>query len=205
MLCIPPIKFSMAEPLFMKYWYVYHGTWAHLNGVLNISFTSVCIYTMYPLTVARQRLRQNPPIVAMQRFGKEVTAATNTKTTIEELLDVSISMRSVSYQGKRRLVLPRTCLYFKIYKDTTRIRSLNMHVSRRPYTISVYYYIQWPFVLRFRGLRVRITNGRKLRATKAGHDTQIHMRFPYDQFVQKIFVRGRGVPNGLDDTRSLSL
>jgi hypothetical protein len=33
-------------------------------------------------------------------FGKNVTAATNTQATIEELLDASFSMRSVSYQTK---------------------------------------------------------------------------------------------------------
>jgi hypothetical protein len=55
----------------------------------------------------------------------------------------------------------------------------------------------------FRSLRVRITYGRKLRATKVGHYTQIHMKFHYDhQFVQKLFGGGRGVPNGLDDTRN---
>jgi hypothetical protein len=41
-----------------------------------------------------------PPIVARQRLGKNSTAATNTHATIEELLDASFSMRSVSYQRK---------------------------------------------------------------------------------------------------------
>jgi hypothetical protein len=103
--------------------------------------------------VARQRRRQNPPTVAMQRLGKNVTAATNAKTTIEELLDVSFSMRSVSYQGKRRLVLPRTCLYFKNYKETKTIRSLNMHVCQRyvtlhhfgiPHSMALRPRISWP-------------------------------------------------------------
>jgi hypothetical protein len=40
------------------------------------------------------------PIVARQRLSKEVTAATNTSATIEELLDASFSMRSVLYQRK---------------------------------------------------------------------------------------------------------
>jgi hypothetical protein len=42
--------------------------------VVNTSYQSVCLY-VYPVTVARQRL------------GKNVTAATNTYATIEELLD----------------------------------------------------------------------------------------------------------------------
>jgi hypothetical protein len=39
-----------------------------------------------------------PTIVARQRLSKHVTAETNTHATIEELLDASFSMRSVSYQ-----------------------------------------------------------------------------------------------------------
>jgi hypothetical protein len=53
-----------------------------------------------PLIIARQRLGKNPPIVAMQRLGRNVTAVTNTHATIEELLDASFSMWSVSSQGK---------------------------------------------------------------------------------------------------------
>jgi hypothetical protein len=41
-----------------------------------------------------------PPTVARKRFRKNVTAATNTKATIEELLDGSYSTHSVSYQRK---------------------------------------------------------------------------------------------------------
>jgi hypothetical protein len=38
--------------------------------------------------------------VAGQRLSKNVTAATNTQATMKELLDMSLSMRSVSYQRK---------------------------------------------------------------------------------------------------------
>jgi hypothetical protein len=41
------------------------------------------------------------PKVAGQQLGKIATAATNTHATIEELLDASFSVRSVSYQGKQ--------------------------------------------------------------------------------------------------------
>jgi hypothetical protein len=60
----------------------------------------MCVY-VYPFIVARQRL------------GKNVTAATNAQVTIEELLDASFYMRLVMYQREnRQLVLPRTsCLY----------------------------------------------------------------------------------------------
>jgi hypothetical protein len=40
------------------------------------------------------------PIFARQRFGKNVTAATNRHTTIEELLDTSFSMRYMSFRKK---------------------------------------------------------------------------------------------------------
>jgi hypothetical protein len=49
--------------------------------------------------VDRQRLDKNPPIVARQLLGRNVTAVTSTHA-IEELLDASFSMRPVSYQGK---------------------------------------------------------------------------------------------------------
>jgi hypothetical protein len=38
-------------------------------------------------------------IVARQRLGKNVTAATNTHAKIEELLDASFSIRFLSYQN----------------------------------------------------------------------------------------------------------
>jgi hypothetical protein len=40
------------------------------------------------------------PIVARQRLGKHFLAATNTHETTKELLEMSISMQSVSYQMK---------------------------------------------------------------------------------------------------------
>jgi hypothetical protein len=57
---------------------------------INISHQSVCPY-MYS------------PLVARQRLGKNVTAATNTQAAIEELLDASFYMLSVSYQGKKAI------------------------------------------------------------------------------------------------------
>jgi hypothetical protein len=41
-----------------------------------------------------------PYIVARQRLGKNVTMVTNTHATIEELLNVSFSMRYIAYQTK---------------------------------------------------------------------------------------------------------
>jgi hypothetical protein len=41
--------------------YVYHGTWAHLNGVLHKSLPSVCVCVCIPPIVARQRLVETLP------------------------------------------------------------------------------------------------------------------------------------------------
>jgi hypothetical protein len=56
----------------------------------------------YFITPSHQsvRLYAYPPFVARQRLGKNVTAATNTHAKINELLDASFSMRSVSYQRR---------------------------------------------------------------------------------------------------------
>jgi hypothetical protein len=55
-----------------------------------------------------------PPIVARQRLGRNVTAVTNTYATIEELLDASFSMRSVSYQGKQAISSSQSFLFFYV-------------------------------------------------------------------------------------------
>jgi hypothetical protein len=66
---------------------------------LNPSQTAYFINLSHPPIVARQRLSKSPPVVARQRLGKNDTAATNIHV-IEELLDASFSIRSVSYQRK---------------------------------------------------------------------------------------------------------
>jgi hypothetical protein len=67
----PHINFWMPEPIFMELgmyvcMYVYHGTWAHLNGVLHKSPSSV-------------RVCVSPRIVARQRLCRHVTAAAYTR------------------------------------------------------------------------------------------------------------------------------
>jgi hypothetical protein len=47
-------------------WNLYHGTWAHLNSVRHYSLPSVCV-SVYSR------------IIATQRLGKHVPAATNTR------------------------------------------------------------------------------------------------------------------------------
>jgi hypothetical protein len=68
----------------------------------------LCMHIMTPETISRAYLidpsHQSvclyvyPPIVARQRLGRNVTQTTNTHATIEEILDESFSMRSVSYE-----------------------------------------------------------------------------------------------------------
>jgi hypothetical protein len=57
-----------------------------------------------------------PSPVARQRLYKEIPAATNAYTAVEELLDAVFSMWSKSYHVFSMLVLPRTsCLLWKDY------------------------------------------------------------------------------------------
>jgi hypothetical protein len=85
----------MAEPIFMKLgMYIMAPEPIPTAYFINPSHQSVCLYVY-------------PPIVAKQRLGKNVTAATNTHATIEELLGASFSVGSMSYEGKEA-ILPRT-------------------------------------------------------------------------------------------------
>jgi hypothetical protein len=67
-------------------WYVYHGTWAYLNGIpINPSDKSVYLY-VHPSTLVRQRL------------GKNITADKKTQAIIAQFLNPSFSVRSVLNQ-----------------------------------------------------------------------------------------------------------
>jgi hypothetical protein len=55
-LWIPLYQLSNAWTNLYKTLYVYHGAWAHLNGVLQKSLPSVCVSVRVSLVVARQRL-----------------------------------------------------------------------------------------------------------------------------------------------------
>jgi hypothetical protein len=81
----PPISFWMPEPIFMKLdTYMTAPESIPMVYFINPSHQSVCLYVY----------------VAGQRLNKNVTAATNTHATIEEFLDASSSIRSMSYQMK---------------------------------------------------------------------------------------------------------
>jgi hypothetical protein len=90
----------------------------------GLDHVAVCV-SVYPPVVAMQRLGESPPIVARkrhgkspsivarQRLGRNVTAVTNTHTTIEELVHASFSMRSVSYQGKEAISSSQNFIYLQ--------------------------------------------------------------------------------------------
>jgi hypothetical protein len=61
----------MAESIFMKLGMYIMALEAHLNGVIHKSLPSVCVSIFLV------------PIVGRQRFGKNITAETNTQATIE--------------------------------------------------------------------------------------------------------------------------
>jgi hypothetical protein len=78
----------MAKPIFIKLgMYIMAPETISTAYFLNPIHQSVCLQ-VYLCPLARQRL------------GENVTAATNTHETIEELFDASFSMRSVSYLKK---------------------------------------------------------------------------------------------------------
>jgi hypothetical protein len=95
----PAINFRMPEPIIMK----------------------LGMYMMAPEPISTEyfinssHLSMYSPIVARQRLGKNVTAATNTNTN-EELLDAWFSVRSLSYQRKwREQFIPELVYYYYSY------------------------------------------------------------------------------------------
>jgi hypothetical protein len=84
----PLSNFPMPEPIFIKLgMYIMAPEPISTAYFINPSHQRVCLYVY-------------PPIVAGQQLGKNVIAATNTHEIIEELLDASFCMRSVSQQRK---------------------------------------------------------------------------------------------------------
>jgi hypothetical protein len=100
-LCVCVSPFSTSKCLnqsLWKFFYVHHGTWAHLNGVLHKPLPLVCasIYVYLPIT-------------AGQQLGKNVTTATNTHATIKKNVECIIFCAvCVVPQEIRWSVLPKT-------------------------------------------------------------------------------------------------
>jgi hypothetical protein len=83
----PPNQLLNAWTNLYETWYVYHGNWAHLNGVLHKSHPSVCVSLI--LLLIKGSVKSIHPSAARQRLGKHVPVATNTRTnrrTVESLI-----------------------------------------------------------------------------------------------------------------------
>jgi hypothetical protein len=89
---------------------------------INPSHQSVCLYV-------------NLPIVARQELGKNVTAATNTHATIEELFDASFSMWPVTYKMKGDHIFPELLVVINMGESssacwlTVAVRNLRLGTS----------------------------------------------------------------------------
>jgi hypothetical protein len=96
----PPINFWMPLPAFINLGtYTTEPVHNSTAYFINPSHQSVCMY-VYPPIFARLRTGKYSLVLIRQRIGKNFTVATKKYATIEELLDATFSMSSVSYQGK---------------------------------------------------------------------------------------------------------
>jgi hypothetical protein len=93
---------SLCEILFV---YIVAPEPISTSYLTNLSHQSVCPF-MYPHIVTRRRV------------GKNVTATTSIHATIDELLNVSPSMRSVLYQRKQAIRSWRNVLFFFFHEIT---------------------------------------------------------------------------------------
>jgi hypothetical protein len=101
-LCIPLCQRIFWIDIY-ETWYVYHGTWAHLNGIHHTSLPSVCFCICIP------------PILATQWLGKHVPAATiirNNRRIVERVFFYTVHVLSKEI---RRIVLLRTSCIFNYW------------------------------------------------------------------------------------------
>jgi hypothetical protein len=94
----------------------------------EITLLCVCVCLCILPIVAWQRLGKNHLIVARQRLGRNVTAVTNTLTTIEKLLDASFSMWPVSYQGKQAISSSQNFLFKTRFNNNPSFSSKTLKV-----------------------------------------------------------------------------
>jgi hypothetical protein len=82
---IPPYQLLNAWTNLYATRYVYHGIWAHLNGVRHKFLSSVCVSLCVSILSLKGNCSVNciPPFGARQRLGKQVPAATNTRNSYE--------------------------------------------------------------------------------------------------------------------------
>jgi hypothetical protein len=93
----------MPELIFMKPGTYIMAPKPIFNGVLHTTLPSVRTAICVSHIFAKQWHGKNLQNVARQRLSKKVTAARNTQARIEELLNESFSMSSMSFQGKQAI------------------------------------------------------------------------------------------------------
>jgi hypothetical protein len=93
----PPINFRMPEPIFIKLgMHIMEPEPISTAYFINPAHQSVCLY-VYASYCFNGSVNYIPPSVARQRPSKNLTATTN---ILNNRLDASFSMRTVSYQRK---------------------------------------------------------------------------------------------------------
>jgi hypothetical protein len=123
-LFIPPIKNAWSSVY--ESWYVYHGTWPHLNGVLHKSLPSVCV-SVYPHIVARHRL------------GKDVPAASNKRNSRIIVGGVVFSaVRAISRESML-LFLPRTSWFYLMFRTLSNDYCRYISTDQSP----VFVFLHW--------------------------------------------------------------
>jgi hypothetical protein len=109
-LCVYKYPLLIPEPVFMKL-DMYNMTPEPISTAYFINFSHQSV-----LSVARQRL------------GKNVTAETNTHTTIEDLLPPSFLYSTCRMEESRRLVPTRTFYFFSLVRRIDRLCGLVVKV-----------------------------------------------------------------------------
>jgi hypothetical protein len=113
----PPFNFWMSEPIFMKLDnFIMAPELISTAYFINPFYQSVCQYVY-------------PPIVARQRLGKNVTAATDTHTKIEEFWDASFYAAHSRKTGI--CYFPQFLVYASFFNDAVNVESMGLLYWRK--------------------------------------------------------------------------
>jgi hypothetical protein len=85
-------------------WYVYHGTWADLNGLLHESLPSVCVCICIPRNVARQRLSKHILAATDIYSNRRIVGRFCLCVCVSSLCRCYVATRWRHPHGKRRIV-----------------------------------------------------------------------------------------------------
>jgi hypothetical protein len=100
-------NFWMPEPVVRETWYVYHATWAHLNGVLHESLWSVCVSVCVAILLVLGKGCEKCIPISLPGYGSTNTfSRQRIHSIIEELLDACVCVS--------------VCVSFYRWKVTTR-------------------------------------------------------------------------------------